>query len=198
MPETFSSIVAHFVFEYVHPFYEGNGRTGRDLLALYLSSPLSILTSLSLSRVIAENRDTYYRSFRDAEHELNHGELTQFVMNILELVRLAQGELDERMTRKAQLLSAMEKDLGRFKAMHKLGDKEVEVVYLLAQLKLFATFPEASQEEVADYIKLSKQQSRVYTKALEEKGIIRAVSKRPLRFALSNLAARELGLASVS
>ncbi|MDO4537415.1 MAG: Fic family protein [Coriobacteriales bacterium] len=198
MPETFSSIVAHFVFEYVHPFYDGNGRTGRYLLALYLSSPLSILTSLSLSRVIAENRDTYYCSFRDAEHQLNHGELTQFVMNILELVMLAQGELDEKMTRKAQLLSAMEKDLDRFKTMHKLGDKEVEVVYMLAQLKLFATFPEASQEEVADYIKLSKQQSRVYTKALEAKGIIGAVNKRPLRFALSDEAARELGLASVS
>lgn len=78
----------------VHPFYDGNGRTGRYLLALYLSSPLSILTTLSLSRVIAANRDAYYRSFKEAEHPLNHGELTHFVMNMLENVRIAQNDLD--------------------------------------------------------------------------------------------------------
>ncbi len=88
MPQTYSAIIGHFVFEYVHPFYDGNGRTGRYLLALNLGSPLSILTSLSLSRVLAENRSGYYyRAFRDAEHAMNHGELTPFVISMLENVR---------------------------------------------------------------------------------------------------------------
>lgn len=194
IPETFSSIVAHFLFEYIHPFYDGNGRTGRYLLALHLSNPLSTITCLSLSRVIAEYRDRYYRSFKEAEHPLNHGELTFFVMNMLELVRLAQGELDEEMTQKGRLLDTVESNLDAFKSAHELGNKEIETVYMLAQLKLFATFPEAPQNEIADFVKLSKQQSRVHTKRLEEKGIIKTVSKRPLRFELSDSAASELGI----
>ena len=42
VPAVYSAFLAHFLFEYIHPFYDGNGRTGRYLLALYLSEPLSI------------------------------------------------------------------------------------------------------------------------------------------------------------
>lgn len=194
MPETFSSIVSHFIFEYIHPFYDGNGRTGRYLLALYLSGPLSILTSLSLSRVIAANRDAYYRSFREAEHPLNHGELTHFVMNMLENVRAAQNDLDASLSEKKALLDQMSANLPGFGEARDLCEKELDIVYMLAQLDLFAAFPEAPQQEVADFIRLSKQQSRVYTRSLEEKGVVVAASRRPLRFKLTEPAALELGL----
>ena len=53
IPETCSALLCHFLFEHIHPFYDGNGRTGRYLLALHLSEPLSQPTVLSLSRTIA-------------------------------------------------------------------------------------------------------------------------------------------------
>lgn len=194
LPQTYGAIVAHFLFEYAHPFYDGNGRTGRYLLALHLSRPLSTLTTLSLSRVLAQNRAAYYRSFREAEHTLNHGELTHFVVNILENVRLAQGELDETLTRKRDGLDVVMAALEGFQGRHGLSRKEVDIVLLLAQLSLFAAFPEATQEEVAQHVGLSVQQSRTYTKRLQEAGIIRAVSRRPLRFVLADGAATELSL----
>jgi hypothetical protein len=55
LPQVYSAVMSHFVFEYTHHFYDANGRTGRYLLALYLSEPLSLPTVLSLSRMIAEN-----------------------------------------------------------------------------------------------------------------------------------------------
>ena len=61
MPEMISALASHYLFEYAHPFYDGNGRTGRYLLALFLSEALSVPTVLSLSRAIAENRDVYKR-----------------------------------------------------------------------------------------------------------------------------------------
>lgn len=196
IPEMFSALAAHFVFEYAHPFYDGNGRTGRYLLALFLGAPLSTLTTLSLSRVIAENRDSYYRSFKEAEHPLNHGELTFFVMNMLEFVRLAQGELDDKMTQKRGMLDAVKEGLDGFGDAHGLGAKELDIVFMLAQLRLFAAFPEALLEDIAAFLGLSKQQARAYTRTLEERGVIEAVSRRPLRFVLADSSAMELGLSA--
>lgn len=100
IPETYSAIAAHYLFEYIHPFYDGNGRTGRYLLALYLSRPLSLLTALSLSRAIAENKAPYYRAFKDSENPLNHGELTHFVMCLMEYISNAQDGLITDLTEK--------------------------------------------------------------------------------------------------
>ena len=194
IPETYAAIMGHFIFEYVHPFYDGNGRTGRYLLALYLSRPLSTLTSLSLSRVIAENRDAYYRSFREAEHPLNYGELTPFVLNLLNNVSMAQDDLDAEIASKKAMLDAVDSSINQFAEDNALSDRETEIVYMLAQLDLFAMFPESSLDDIAEQVGLGKQQVRVYTKSLEEKGLLKVVSRRPLRFTLSIHAAEGLGI----
>ena len=74
------AIASHFLFEYIHPFYDGNGRTGRYLLALYLNHDLTMPTVLSLSRTIAENKNAYYKAFMAAEDKLNCGELTLSIL----------------------------------------------------------------------------------------------------------------------
>ncbi len=54
--------VIHHQFESIHPFYDGNGRTGRILNILYLvKQGLLTLPTLYLSRYINQNRDEYYR-----------------------------------------------------------------------------------------------------------------------------------------
>lgn len=54
--------VAHYQFEAIHPFTDGNGRTGRVLNSLYLiEEGLLNLPILYLSRYIMANRNTYYR-----------------------------------------------------------------------------------------------------------------------------------------
>ncbi len=52
---------AHYQFEAIHPFTDGNGRTGRVLISLLLiEKGLLDLPSLYLSRCIIENRSDYY------------------------------------------------------------------------------------------------------------------------------------------
>ena len=194
IPHLYSAIVSHYVFEYVHPFYDGNGRTGRYLLALYLSRPLSTLTSLSLSRVIAENRDAYYREFKGAEKKLNHGELTFFVMNILQDIQIAQDKLVADLEQKHAQLMQAEVKVQHVGSQLKLPAKEHAILFLLAQLQLFATFPSASLAEVADYAGVGTQQARKYTIALEERGLITAERKRSLGFGLSAAGREALGL----
>lgn len=54
--------VAHYQFEAIHPFTDGNGRTGRVLNSLYfISQDLLTLPILYLSRYIIQHKSDYYR-----------------------------------------------------------------------------------------------------------------------------------------
>ena len=57
--------VAHYQFEAIHPFFDGNGRAGRILIILQLiMNDLLEIPILFLSRFIIENKTQYYRSLR--------------------------------------------------------------------------------------------------------------------------------------
>src|SRR5690606_20318820 len=57
--------VAHYQFEAIHPFTDGNGRTGRIMNVLMLcDAGLMHLPLLYLSRYIIESKDDYYRLLR--------------------------------------------------------------------------------------------------------------------------------------
>ena len=188
IPETYGAIVSHFLFEYAHPFYDGNGRTGRYLLALYLSRPLSTLTALSVSRSIAESRGAYYRAFREVEDPLNHGELTPFVLAMLEYVDTAQHRvLSDLETRQGQFEVTVTAIDELVKSID-LPDKERDALFMLAQYALFGAFPDVLLRDVAEYLNLKESMARRHTKRLEEKGLVKTVSARPLRFVLTDKA----------
>jgi Fic family protein len=53
--------ISHYQFEAIHPFSDGNGRTGRILNLLYLvNQDLLVLPVLYMSKYIIENKDDYY------------------------------------------------------------------------------------------------------------------------------------------
>jgi Fic family protein len=58
--------VAHYQFEAIHPFTDGNGRTGRVLNSLFfISEGLLTLPILYLSRFIIQNKSDYYRLLQE-------------------------------------------------------------------------------------------------------------------------------------
>ena len=62
--------VAHYQFEAIHPFADGNGRTGRILNILYLvETGLLDFPILYLSRYIIENKTAYYEGLRRITEE---------------------------------------------------------------------------------------------------------------------------------
>lgn len=62
--------VGHYQFEAIHPFSDGNGRTGRVLNSLYLiEQGLLNLPILYLSRYIIANKADYYRLLLDVTRE---------------------------------------------------------------------------------------------------------------------------------
>lgn len=64
--------VIHLQFESIHPFYDGNGRTGRILNMLYLVlKDLLDLPVLYLSRYIVRTKEQYYRLLQQVREEGN-------------------------------------------------------------------------------------------------------------------------------
>ena len=58
--------IIHFQFESIHPFYDGNGRTGRIINVLYLVlQGLLNLPVLYLSKHIILNKESYYKLLQD-------------------------------------------------------------------------------------------------------------------------------------
>ena len=58
--------IIHHQFESIHPFYDGNGRTGRIINVLYLvSKDLLDLPILYLSRYIVSTKNAYYRYLQE-------------------------------------------------------------------------------------------------------------------------------------
>lgn len=195
VPRLVSAVASHYVFEYVHPFYDGNGRTGRYLLALFLSGVLSTPTVLSLSRAIAENKNVYYSAFSTVEKPLNKGEMTFFVLRMFELIRIAQDTTLTRLEENIQQFDAMAETCKSFFTANDLNTREQEIVFALAQFSLFGSVPGLSWTELSKYVGLEKQTVRKHAAHLEEKGLIYKVKQRPLRFALTEAAEKELGIA---
>lgn len=62
--------VFHFQFESIHPFYDGNGRTGRILNILYLIQyQLLEIPILYLSKYIIQHKNDYYRLLQQVRDE---------------------------------------------------------------------------------------------------------------------------------
>lgn len=77
--------VTHYQFEAIHPFTDGNGRTGRVLNILYLvQEGLLTLPILYMSRYIIENKSTYYSNLLAVTRE---GSWETWVLFMLDAVR---------------------------------------------------------------------------------------------------------------
>lgn len=194
MPEVYSALLSHYLFEYIHPFYDGNGRTGRFLLALYLSNPLSLPTTLSLSRVIAEHKGAYYKAFSITENPLNHGEATFFVMQMMELIRIAQDDLVAELSARRDALTEAEGLLEGVRVEKNLSERACSMLYQVVQISLFGTSPSVTLRDVARHLEVTTQSARKYAAELEGAGLVQPVGLRPLRFKLTGRAESLFGI----
>ncbi len=94
--------VFHYLFGYIHPFYDGNGRTSRFISSYLLSRELIPLIGFRLSYTIKENISKYYKAFEVCNDPHNKGELTPFVDMFLSIVEISMQQLLETLEEKKQ------------------------------------------------------------------------------------------------
>ena len=184
IPFLIKASIVHFFFEYIHPFYDGNGRFGRYLLSLYLARKLDNLTAFSISYSISRNLDDYYKSFVEVEDINNYGEITFFVENILKTIKNGQEMIIEllndsvmRFKHSMEILDELTKGL---------SEKENIILQIYLQNYLFNDFEELTNVELTSIIgDLTQQTINKYTQKLEKKGYLVKIKQRPLTYALS-------------
>ncbi|HEY9312001.1 Fic family protein [Williamsia sp.] len=200
VPQLIRAVVAHFIFEYAHPFYDGNGRAGRYLLALDLRRVLAPYASLALSATVADNKDRYYRAFTDAENSLNRGDLTPYLIDMLEIIAEAQHRLLLDLADRREKIDAVGARLRvlvedeQFPLSVGLDRESVPpvdpddigaILYTLGQAYYFDANRAVKSNTLADAVGRSSQFVRPRLQRLDDAGIIEKVTKKPLRFRLT-------------
>lgn len=102
------AISLHFMIGWLHPFVDGNGRTARALFYWSMLRQGYWLTEfISLSTAIKRAHGQYNRAFLLTETD--GGDLTYFILNQLDLLRTAIGDLNSYLSRKAQEVRVAER-----------------------------------------------------------------------------------------
>lgn len=105
IPSLIRVAVFHYFFEYIHPFYDGNGRTARFIASYFLAEHLNYLTALRLSVVIKRNKKKYYELFKETDSEWNRGDLTPFVYGFISMVADTFDDVKNNLNRKTNQLT---------------------------------------------------------------------------------------------
>ncbi len=155
--------IFHCEFEYIHPFSDGNGRTGRLWHSLILQQWRPVLAWLPVENMVHEHQEEYYQALNIAQH---NGKIEGFVSFMLRLMKDLLQEIREG------------------QAGNVVNDVAINVVdhdgknkgIILAVLK---KKPRASAKEIAALANLSERQIQRILAGLKEEGkLIRHGSPR--------------------
>lgn len=138
--------VFHYLFGYIHPFYDGNGRTSRFISSCILSDHLTPLIGFRLSYTIKENIYNYYKAFDICNDPRNRGELTPFVEMFLDIVIKSMNRLYETLVDKKNKLNHYLKYTNRLPNSYK--PYMADLYDLLIRATLFSNIGLSRQELV--------------------------------------------------
>lgn len=153
----------HYQFEAIHPFVDGNGRTGRIINILFLVEKGLLDTPiLFLSHYILRTKSSYYAGLRSVTEQ---GAWTDWVLYILEAIETTALETQQRVS---SILNAMNKakDIIKTKAPKIYSKDLVEAVF---------EHPYCKIRFLEDAGIAKRQTAATYLQTLEEMGLLRGI-----------------------
>ena len=156
--------VFHYLFGYIHPFYDGNGRLSRYISSAILSKDIEPIISCRLSRVVYTMRKEYYEAFEECNHLLNRGDVTSFVTMFLQVVLKAIENVEADLMGREEMMVAL---LQQF-------EEEIKLDRTYEYLILAALFSEEgiSTKELAVIMGKSKQTISKRLNEIKTKGLL--------------------------
>jgi Fic family protein len=156
--------ITHYQFEAIHPFADGNGRTGRIINSLFLvSRGLLDQPVLYLSKYIIENKSEYYRLLHAVTAQ---GKWEEWILFMLEGIRVTAIETREKIVAIRTLIDRT-LETGRTKLPGKVYSKEL--------IELLFHQPYTKVQNLVDAGIAERKTAAVYLRELEKIGILRSL-----------------------
>ena len=163
------SCVFHYEFEFIHPFIDGNGRTGRLWQSLILGKLHPLFEHLPVENMIYANQQAYYDAITASTNSGQSGPFIDFMLN--EIYKTLKGHQGEELpTNEANPIDIQfgvkfGKEFG-VKFGVKFGVNEKRLLLLLDES------PEMSAQDAAGIIGISKRGIEKQLKKLKDIGTI--------------------------
>ncbi|NHB94681.1 protein adenylyltransferase Fic [Photorhabdus cinerea] len=156
--------IAHYQFESIHPFPDGNGRTGRILNILYLiQTELLSLPILYLSHFILENRNDYYTLLRGVTER---GEWEAWILYMLKAVAATAIWTTKKIAAVRELITSTRNYV----------QEKLPKIYTYELVNMLFMQPYCRIENLVDAGIAQRQTASLYLKQLVEIGVLEEVS----------------------
>ncbi|MCK4975154.1 MAG: Fic family protein, partial [Sulfurimonas sp.] len=153
----------HYQFESIHPFYDGNGRTGRIINILYLMlNGLLELPVLYLSSYIITNKNDYYRLLNEVRTKNSWEEWILYMLDGIEQTSKESIKLIEA-------INKVMKDIEQ-----SLKDK-LPKIYSIDLLELIFKHPYTKISFLVDELGVTRKTATSYLRAIEDIGILESM-----------------------
>ena len=154
--------VQHYQFESIHPFYDGNGRTGRIINVLYLCLHGLLDTPvLYLSDYIINHKTDYYRLLTEVKNKDKWEDWVLFILNAVE----------ETAKQTADQIRSINELFTRLQ--HKIKEQAIKL-YNKDLLELLFEQPYCKIEFVVDRLNITRVTATKYLNGLEKIGILKS------------------------
>jgi len=152
--------IIHYQFESIHPFYDGNGRTGRILNILYLIlNNLIDIPILYLSNYIIKNKNDYYKLFDEIRNTDNY---ENWIIYFLKGINEVSKETIDIINKITDTMNGTKEEIQS--KLPKIYSKELlETLY-------FEFYTKTSYVEKS--LNISRKTATTYLKELERIGIL--------------------------
>lgn len=124
--------IFHYLFGYIHPFYDGNGRTIRFITSYFISIYFPPLVALNISLLINRNQKLYSDMFEKTTSYFNRGDLSFFITGFLYIIKNSFDDVIANLTEQLEILTTYREKI------HKLQTTDL-TTYALYEILLQAT-----------------------------------------------------------